>query len=161
MAHRQIPDAILEFLAHRAGQSLGPASPAQITAQVQFPRPTVTRHLRALGAAGQIVREGTGPATVYRHNQPVPVASIAVELPTPATMWSSDSQDLRAELAAPLGKRKPISYQRQFVDDYRPNQSSLLPAGLAPSVLAEGELPRQQPHRTHRGTVPQQSLIDP
>src|SRR5258708_3486217 len=127
MAHRQIPDAILEFLAHRAGQSLGPASPAQITAQVQFPRPTVNRHLRALVAAGQIVREGTGPSTVYRHNQPVPVASTAVELPTPATMWSSDSQGLRAE----LGKRKPISYQRQFVDDYRPNQSSLLAAGLA------------------------------
>src|SRR5260370_6226578 len=160
MAHRQIPDAILEFLAHRAGQSLGPASPAQITAQVQFPRPTVTRHLRALGAAGQIVREGTGPATVYRYNQPVPVASTAVELPTPATMWSSDSQALRAELAAPLGTRKPISYQRQFVDDYRPNQSSLLPAGLAASLFAEGKMPGQQPAGTYARKVLEQLLID-
>jgi len=113
-----------------------------------------------LVAAGQIVREGTGPATAYRYHQPVPVASTAVELPTPATIWSSDSQALRAELAAPLGTRKPISYQRQFVDDYRPNQSSLLPAGLAASLFAEGKMPGRQPAGTYARKVLEQLLID-
>jgi Fic family protein len=160
MAHRQLPDAILEFLAHRANQSLGPASPAQITAQVQFPRPTVNRHLRALLAAGQIVREGTGPATAYRYRQPLPVADTATERPTPATMWSSESQALRAKLAAPLGTRTPISYQRQFVDDYRPNQSALLPAALADSLFAEGKMPGQQPAGTYARKVIEQLLID-
>src|SRR6202166_274571 len=160
MAHRQLPHAILEFLAHRASQSLGPASPAQITGPVQFPRPTVNRHLRALVAAGLIVREGTGPATAYRYNQPFPVAGTAVEQPAPATMWSSDSQTLRAELAAPLGTRTPVSYQRQFVDDYRPNQSSLLPAGLAASLFAEGKMPGQQPAGTYARKVLEQLQID-
>jgi len=75
-------------------------------------------------------------------------------------MWSSASQALRAELAAPLGTRKPISYQRQFVDDYRPNQSSLLPAGLAASLFAEGKMPGQQPAGTYARKVLEQLLID-
>src|SRR5882724_12711712 len=129
MAHRQLSDAILEFLARRAGESLGPASPAQITAQVQFPRPTVNRHLRELLAAGQIVREGRGPATVYRYRQPLPA-------------------------------RTPVSYQRRFVDDYRPNQSSLLPAGLADSLFAEGRMPGQQPAGTYAKKVLEQLLIE-
>ena len=129
MAHRQLSDAILEFLARRAGESLGPASPAQITAQVQFPRPTVNRHLRELLAAGQIVREGRGPATVYRYRQPLPA-------------------------------RTPVSYQRRFVDDYRPNQSSLLPAGLADSLFVEGRMPGQQPAGTYARKVLGQLLIE-
>jgi Fic family protein len=160
MAHRQLPDAILEFLAHRASQSLGPASPAQITAQVQFPRPTVNRHLRALLAAGQVVREGTGPATAYRYSQPFSVAGTAAEQATPATKWSPESQTLRAELAAPVGSRTPVSYQRQFVDDYCPNQSSLLPTGLADSLFAEGKMPGQQPAGTYARKVLEQLLID-
>jgi Fic family protein len=160
MAHPQLPDAILEFLAYRTNQSLGPASPAQITAHVQFPRATVNRHLRALVAAGRIVREGTGPATAYRYTQSFPVAGAAAEQPAPATLWSSHSKALRAELAAPLGMRKPISYQRQFVDDYRPNQSSLLPEGLAASLYAEGKMPGQQPAGTYARKVLEQLLID-
>src|SRR5476651_2406386 len=109
MAHRQLRDSILEFLAHRASQALGPASPAQITAQVQVPRPTVNRHLLALLAAGQIVREGTGPASSYGYRQPCSVVGTASEHAAPATMWSPESQLLRAALAAPLGTRTTVS----------------------------------------------------
>ena len=166
MAHRQLPAAILEFLAHRASQSLGPASPAQITAQVQFPRPTVNRHLRDLLAAGQIMREGTGPATVYRYQQPFPaqtaqvLTAASIAKPSAAPAWSVESQALRTELAAPLGSRTPISYQRRFVDDYRPNQSSLLPAGLADSLFAEGRMPGHQPAGNYARKVLEQLLID-
>jgi Fic family protein len=156
MAHRQLSDAILEFLAHRASQSLGPANATQITAQVQVPRPTVNRHLRDLLAAGQIAREGLGPATVYRYNQPLPEQTAQV----PITVWSVESQALRDELAAPLGARTPVSYQRRFVDDYRPNQSSLLPARLADSLFAEGRMPGQQPAGTYARKVLEQLLID-
>src|SRR5258708_25975526 len=160
MANRQLPDAILEFLAHRASESLGPGIPDQITAQVQCPRRTVNGHLRALLAAGQVVREGTGPATAYRYSQPFPLAGTAAEEITPATMWSPESQTLRAELAAPLGSRAPVSYQRQFVEDYRPNQLSLLPAGLAGSLFAEGKMPGRQPAGTYARKVLEQLLID-
>jgi Fic family protein len=160
MTHRQLPDAILEFLARRAGH---PASPAQITAQIQFPRPTVNRHLRDLLAAGQIVREGTGPATVYRYNRPLPAQVLnaaSIGEPAAAPAWSVESQTLRAKLAAPLGSRTPISYQRKFVDDYRPNHSSLLPAGLADSMFAEGRMPGQQPAGTYARKVLEPLLID-
>lgn len=166
MAHRQLPDAILEFLADRASQSLGPASAARITAQVQFPRPTVNRHLRNLLAAGQITREGSGPATVYRYQQSLPaqtapvLATASITNPTGAPVWSVEAQALRAALAAPLGTRTPVSFQRRFVDDYRPNQSSLLPARLADSLFAEGRMPGQQPAGTYARKVLEQLLID-
>lgn len=163
MAHPQIPAAILEFLKRRARQSLGPASPALITAEVEFPRPTVNRYLRHLLAAGQIVRQGSGPATVYRWAQSAPgawVSNARVAEPTAASWWSAESRELRAELAAPLGTRTPISYQRRFVDEYRPNQSSLLPAGLADSLYAQGRMPGQQPAGTYARKVLEQLLID-
>lgn len=155
MAHRQLPHAIVEFLEHRARQSFGPAGPALIAAHVEFPRSTVNRHLRHLVAAGQIVREGTGPATVYRSRP-----SASVFEPTVASWWSSESQGLRAGLAAPLGTRTPVSYQRRFVDDYRPNQSSLLPAALADSLFAQGRMPGQQPAGTYARKVLEPLLID-
>lgn len=166
MAHRQLSAEILEFLAHRASQFLGPASAAQITAEVQCPRPTVNRHLQRLLAAGQIVREGVGPATVYRYNQPFPAqtaqvpAAAGVANLTTAPEWSVESQALRAELTAPLGGRTPVSYQRRFVDDYRPNESSFLPASLADSLFAEGRMPGQQPAGTYARQVLEQLLID-
>jgi fido (protein-threonine AMPylation protein) len=160
MAHQQLPDAILEFLARRATESLGPATPAEITAQVQVPRPTVNRHLRALLTAGRIMREGTGRATTYHYNQASAVAGAAAPQTAPLTLWSPESHTLRAELTAPLASRTPVSYQRQFVDDYRPNQSSLLPTGLADSLFAQGRMPGQQPAGTYARKVLEQLLID-
>ena len=66
MAARQLPNAILEFLSQRESDGLGPAHPAQITAQVKGTRPTVNRYLRKLVEAGEILKEGSGPVTAYR-----------------------------------------------------------------------------------------------
>jgi hypothetical protein len=88
------------------------------------------------------------------------VPPTGVSEPTAAPSWSAESQALRAELAAPLGTRTPISYQRQFVDDYRPNRSSLLPVALADLLFAEGRMPGQQPAGTYARKVLEQLLID-
>src|SRR6266436_143231 len=132
---------------------LGPAHPAEITTYVRGARPTVNRHLRKLVEAGQIVREGTGPATTYRYKQPASTEQRATEgaLPkdtarvTASPPWSVAAREIRARLEAPMGTRAPVSYQRKFVDDYRPNHSSLLPAALADGLLAEGRMQGQQP----------------
>jgi hypothetical protein len=39
----------------------------------------VNRHLRKLVEAGQVVREGTGPATTYRYKQPAPTEQRATQ----------------------------------------------------------------------------------
>ena len=74
--------------------------------------------------------------------------------------WSEHAAALRAQLQAPLGTRTPVSYQRRFVDSYRPNDSSLLPAELAAQLYTEGRSPGQQPAGTYARKVLEQLLID-
>src|ERR1700733_7830728 len=155
MAHRQLSQAILDFLELRSRESMGPASPAQIAAHVQISRPTVNRHLRSLLAVGQIVRHGVGPATVYGLG-----LAARVSEPGAGSWWSGESQSLRAELSGPLASRTPISHHRRFVDDYRPNQSQLLPGTLAESMFAKGRMAGQQPAGTYARKVLEQLLID-
>src|SRR6266436_788087 len=76
---------------------LGPAHPAEITTYVRGARPTVNRHLRKLVEAGQIVREGTGPATAYRYKQPAPTEGVlATDTPrrTASPPWSVAAREI-------------------------------------------------------------------
>jgi hypothetical protein len=124
--------------------------------------------LRKLVEAGQIVREGTGPATTYRYKRPASTEQRATEgalatdtaRVTGSPPWSVAARELRARLEAPMGTRTPVSYQRKFVDDYHPNRSSLLPAALADSLLIEGRMQGQQPAGTYARKVLEQLLID-
>jgi Fic family protein len=170
MAHPQLAAAILEYLKDRSVDPLETTNASQITAVVRFPRATVNRYLRNLVSAGHIVRQGVGPATVYRWRQPLARATISHASKSGGIYqagperagpeWSFESGVLLTELRAPLGVRTPVSYQRQFVDGYHSNISSLLPAGLADSLYAEGRMPGQQPAGTYARKVLEQLLID-
>lgn len=168
MAKRHIPKAILDYLNQRANAGFGPAGAEDITAHLAEPRPTVNRYLAKLVAAGEIVRQGVGPATAYRPSRPISSANLVIETAhakeavraTVSPPWSTEAQALRARLGSPLGTRSPVSYQRKFVDDYRPNQSSLLPPQLAEALFAEGRMLGQQPAATYARKVLEQLLID-
>lgn len=168
MAHRQISAAILAYLADREASGLGPAGADAITEHVAVPRPTVNRYLRKLLQQGALVREGSGPATVYRRQEPIEHA-VAVSdkassrdsfSATVSPSWSASARALREQLMQPLGTRSPVSYQRHFVDGYEPNRSFLLPPELASSLFAEGRTQGQQPAGTYARKVLEQLLID-
>jgi hypothetical protein len=53
-----------------------------------------------------------------------------------------------------------VSYQREFVDGYRPNESALLPASLSATLHEQGRLQGQQPAGTYARRVLEQLLID-
>ena len=53
-----------------------------------------------------------------------------------------------------------MSYQRRFVDDYRPNETFLLPATLANDLYQEGRMQGQQPAGTYARNVIAPLLID-
>ncbi|HVB48811.1 MAG TPA: Fic family protein [Burkholderiales bacterium] len=169
MAKRHISKAIVDYLADRAVTGQGPVGAEDITAHVGAPRPTVNRYLAKLVAAGDIVREGTGPATVYRPPKPVAAPTVSVTetmraadsvRATASPKWSAEALALRAQFTAPLGTRAPTTYQRKIVDDYRPNESSLLPPKLAEALFAEGRMRGQQPAGTYARKVLEQLLID-
>ena len=113
---------------------------------------TVKRVLERLCDAGQLIRSGRARATRYRlpatyahpANQP-PGSFVAEPEPgetTPSLRWSAAAEDLRRKLGAPLGSREPVTYKREFVDRYVPNESSLLPLDLARDLAWPGRMRR-------------------
>jgi fido (protein-threonine AMPylation protein) len=173
MAKRYIPAAILEYLLERKGGA-PTAGARELSDYVAEPRPTVNLHLARMVREGILIREGAGPATRYRladsavslGRPPAKETGSASPAQTPvpsahgALVWSDAAQRLRSALQAPLGTRTPVTYHRQFVDDYRPNETSLLPRDLATTLHEEGRMKGQQPAGTYARRVLEQLLID-
>lgn len=127
---------------------------------------TVRRHLDALCASGELVRDGKARATRYRLAKSAAVAtSIAPQthsetdtLGHPA--WSPGALQLRRRLDVPLGARDPVTYQRDFIDSYVPNTTWLMPQSLADELYRTGRMRDQQPAGTYARKVLEQLLID-
>jgi Fic family protein len=168
MANKQLSSDITSALTRRASQGLGAVGAGEIATQVGGARPTVNRYLAKLVTDGAILKQGIGPATAYTVAAPKqPLVSAAAKVKSKATArltvsvpWSSKARALRTLLQAPIGTRTPVTYQRQFVDAYEPNQSSLLPAHVADELFAAGRAQGQQPASTYARKVLEQLLID-
>jgi hypothetical protein len=114
-------------------------------------------------ADGVIEKRHGGPATRYA----LPAAA-APATPTTASgqpagtgfQFSAACRPLIEKLTAPIGTRKPVAYQRSFVDNYVPNQSALIPPALANELFEKGRAPGQQPAGTYARKVLEQLLID-
>lgn len=117
---------------------------------------TVKRHLDALVRAGDVLRAGQRRGTRYSLNLESHVAP-AAEAP-PSVL--SAAQALKNQLLQPLASRRPVTYQADFVLDYVPNQSFLLPEALAHALAAEGGMGGQQPAGTYARRVLEPLLID-
>ncbi len=168
MSKKPLSSDITAFLTQRASKRLGPIGAIEITAHVVGPRPTVNRHLAKLVSNGVVLREGAGPATVYKIAAPTVHALSALASASStgtarlavSPQWSETARALRAQLEAPIGTRHPVSYQRQFINAYVQNQSSLLPPDLAENLYASGRTRGQQPASTYARKVLEQLLID-
>lgn len=105
----------------------------------QFPalaRRSAQRSIAKLIEEGKVTAQGQGRARRYFAAQPHAATSPtrAQELKTDAfpsfIPLSADSQDVLAYINQPLQARKPVGYQRDFLDSYRPNKTWYLPATL-------------------------------
>lgn len=118
---------------------------------------TVRRHLAALSADGELVRDGHARATRYRLVSQQPL--LAAE-PESLAAWSPAARQLRRRLDVPLAARNPVTYQREFVDRYVPNTTWLMPQELANELYRLGRMQDQQPAGTYARKVLEQLLID-
>ncbi|WP_313430217.1 Fic family protein [Pseudomonas sp.] len=123
---------------------------------------TVKRHLEVLLEAGKVEREKDGRTARYRLKFAVPLASDSEQAPsiTADLPWSSESRALRASLLRPLAMREVVTYQRDLVDSYQPNQTTWLPQNLAAALEHEGRMRGQQPAGTYARKVLEPLLID-
>lgn len=132
---RPIPQADLEAIEAAVGQHEGGASAAQIAEALVNPgaRRTLQYRLRALVDAGRLRLSGDGRAARYHlGGEAVPQAEAADIVPL-----SPEGQALLAYVRQPVAMRKPVGYDRAFLDSYRPNETYYL----------------TQEHRDHLATV--------
>ncbi|MDM5179124.1 hypothetical protein PO883_18160 [Massilia sp. DJPM01] len=144
-------------------------SSSQLVNATGSSKDAVKRLLSKLASGGQVEVAGKARATRYRlltTNAAVPPEQVAT--PLLATIqpvelgprWRAESLQLRQQLTMPLAARTPVTYRREFVDDYKPNSTFLLPPELAEELLALGHLPGQLPAGTYARKVLEQLLID-
>lgn len=140
-----------------AGQ---PMQPGALEKGIQASRPTINRALRDLLASGFLEKLGDGRSTRYVATAAAQAALGAAPAGPGLLQWSAAALPLVETLRAPLGTRTPVGYERSFVGNYIPNESSLLPPQLATDLFNAGRSRYQQPAGTYAREVLEQLLID-
>ncbi|MFF7706516.1 Fic family protein [Pseudomonas sp. NPDC007930] len=148
-----MPDSKLSQQVIRQLEAQGEQSAGELANGLGASRPTLNRALAALVESGQLLITGAGRSTRYLLAGNTPATGRAFA-------YGAAAQERLITLQAPLGAREPVGYQREFVERYLPNHSSLLPAKLAQSLFEQGRARGQQPAGTYARTVLQELLID-
>jgi Fic family protein len=158
--------ALLDWMAQLRGEGIDAVSSSLLVARTGAGAMTVKRLLERLQSTGRLIREGRARATRYRlppavHVPTAPYGPTPPPPSPPARARSSEaSQALREALRQPLATRAPVTYQRDFLETYRPNDSALLPPALGAELAELGRMRGQQPAGTYARKVLEQLLID-
>lgn len=128
-----------------------PASSSRLAALTGASLAQVKRRLAVLVAAGVVARTGQARSTRY--------ALVRTLQPTD-TAVAPASLSLRERLNLPLAMREPVTYRREFLDSYVPNETRLLPESLALELAHAARMAGQQPAGTYARKVLEPLLID-
>ncbi len=123
---QEILDAVLT---HPNGLS---AQQIHDSLETRLPRRTLQYRLRFLVDSGRLQREGAGRAVRYRSASPKAKQIRATFEGRPATMsvrlhvvpvFSESAEKILEYVSRPLEQRRPVGYDREFLESYRPNES--------------------------------------
>ena len=109
---------------------------------VRYPdvaRRTAQRGISQLIDAGQVTAIGKGRARQYVAARTAAVAAPAPDIFPVYIPLSADSRDILAYVDQPLEARKPIGYQRDFLDAYQPNVTGYLSESLCRQLHKMGK----------------------
>lgn len=158
---------LLAAMNERAAQGQDELASKTLSALLGISPATTVRYLGQLADMGLVMRVGHARNTRYCLADQATVGVLPATISTrpglgtkPALAWSTAGSAVRAELLRPLASREPVTYRRQFVDAYVPNESSLLPHDLAEELAHAGRMHGQQPAGTYARRVLEQLLID-
>lgn len=125
---------------------------------------TLQYRLQRLVEEGQLVREGARRWTRYRlppageREAAAPAVEGEGEAATPV---SPAGEEIRAYLRQPHAARKPVGYDRAFLDSYRPNESFYLTADERAHLARVGKPDFEaQPAGTYAKQILNRLLID-
>lgn len=157
-------DAILAVVA--AHPEAVPVGAVREGLPYSMPPRTLQRRLALLVEQKRLIAEGQRKGRRYR----VPVTGQAVWVQGSGILKASgeayvpispEAQAIRQAIRAPIQERRPVGYQRGFLDDYRPNVTHYLPAETRRRLLELGGPPDGgRPAGTHARTIYSRLLID-
>jgi Fic family protein len=135
--------------------------------ELRISRRTWQRRLSQLVEAGRLVTEGEGRAIRYRlaANR----GRLQVTLPVPAVEFygeayvplSPEGGEIKSYVRQPRQKRKPIGYNPEFLERYRPNETFYLPETLRRQLHRLGMAPDgERPAGTFARDILGRLLID-
>lgn len=138
---------------------------AELTARhPNVARRTAQRQIAQLIAAGQVVARGEGRARRYwgvACDGQAPVQTADADIYSHLIPLSADSQDILAYIEQPTQRRKPVGYQRDFLEAYRPNESWYLSEPLRRQLHKMGRTTAvDEPAGTYSRAILNRLLID-
>ncbi len=163
-AKPQEPDPIIAVIAAHA-EGIGLPTLMQALGD-RFTRRTLQRRLADLATARRIVKTGKGRAVKYR------LAPITGESRTTQSQsaeavgeiyvpLSPESAGIKAYVRQPRQQRRPVSYNLEFLEQYRPNQTAYLPEPLRAQLHTMGRSPMDHaPAGTFARDILNRLLID-
>lgn len=169
---KNIPETELNAVVVAVGRIPSGASIDEVgeALDIALPRRTLQRRLARLVDHGRLVRLGQGPATRYGVARPsleIRPATATLEIRGhPATVEtyvpiSNVAESIRDTVRKPVQQRRPVGYNRSFLDDYRPNETFYLPTGTRARLLAMGKSANgDAPAGTHARQILNRLLID-
>jgi hypothetical protein len=135
-----------------------------LTRHPDLARRTVQRMIAKLIEAGQVIAVGEGRARHYFRAGTHPDAgtrTIATEGFPGFIPVSADSLDIVAYIDQPVEARRPVGYQREFLDAYRPNATWYLSESLRRQLRTMGQTAEAEaPAGTYSRAILNRLLID-
>ena len=132
-----------------------------LAAHPSIARRTAQRLISQLIVEGKIIATGEGRARRYYTINPVgKVATGPDEFPSYIPL-STDSKDIVDYINQPLAARKPVGYQVEFLDSYKPNKTYYLSPSLRSQLYKMGRTTQETaPAGTHSRAILNRLLID-
>lgn len=151
-----INELLQSIQASRAGLSL-----SELLAQhPQVARRTAQRLISQMISAGQISASGEGRARRYYAVNTISHVPQAAQFPDFIPL-SADSRDIVAYIDQAPEARKPVGYQRDFLESYQPNKTWYLSEPLRRQLRQIGQTPQAEaPAGTYSRAILNRLLID-
>lgn len=157
------PEQELEAIENIVRQNTGGIGAPDIAKALstEIPGRTLQYRLKILVDSGRLIREGGGRWAKYRLPERQSEVVGAAEAEATVLPLSNGANEIRAYLRQPAAARKPVGYNRDFLDSYRSNVTSYLSADER-ARLAEIGKPnfKGEPAGTYAKQILSRLLID-
>ncbi|RME36420.1 MAG: Fic family protein [Deltaproteobacteria bacterium] len=166
---RKIPQDELDAVIKAVSRFPDGASLDEISGalSIDLPRRTLQRRLALLVEQGRLAHEGRGAGSQYR--LPVITAEMHGQLP-PITVKataeayvpiSPEAEAIKQAIRKPIQSRKPVGYNREFLNSYRPNETYYLSSEIRERLFNSGRAQGDdRPAGTYARKIFNRLLID-